>query len=210
MWVLREASAKLRILHVIPAHAGIHEVAGEAIHRHAGLPLPVFTGTSFAGVTRLPLGGTKSLRGSSILASRLRCGGLEMHRLTCLVLIVILATALIGILSACGSSEESAEWAGEDSLASGQLSMDSPFKLESLMPSARAQVAPAPAPAMPAAPAPAAAPLAPAERLEKEVIREVEVEAQSVSKEVIREERQMHKVSLSPTAHRRNSSLSAG
>ena len=112
-----------------------------------------------------------------------------MHRLTCLILIGILATALVGILSACGSSEESGEWTGgDDSLVSEQRGLDQPFELKSLMPAAAAPAAPAPA-MQAEAPAPAAAPAAPAARVavEKEVVKEVEVEAQSVSKEVVKE-----------------------
>ena len=54
-----------------------------------------------------------------------------MSRLTSIVLLAILATALAGLLSACGASaesgDESSEWARQGGSLSQQLGLDRPF-----------------------------------------------------------------------------------
>ena len=110
-----------------------------------------------------------------------------MHRPISIVLIVILTAFLVGLLLACGASEEDSAAGAPGAPAPDQYQLESLRKsmgldrplLARITQSASAQAPAQPAPAAPAAPAPTSAPAAMAsERVVKEVevVKEVAVE----------------------------------
>ena len=92
-----------------------------------------------------------------------------MSRLACIALLTILATALVGLLSACGagaeSGDDSSAWARQGGSISESLGLDRPF--------GETTAASAPAPQPPAA---RPAPPVPTSMTSKQVVKEVAVE----------------------------------